>query len=63
MPTEGVRLGAFDETEALEIPLHWRNLIEDKIDFYKMLMDVERSADEITESEVAMTLIFRFDLE
>jgi len=63
MPTEAVRLGAYDETEALEIPLHWRNLIEDKIDFYKLLMSVDRSANEIADSQVAMTLIFRFDLE
>ncbi len=63
MPTEAVRLGAYDETEALEIPLHWRNLIEDKIDFYKLLLSVDRSANEIADSQVAMTLIFRFDLE
>ena len=57
MATQEVRFGAFDETAALEIPKHWRILLEGNTDFYNMLVYYPEYHAELDASPIAEQVI------
>ena len=63
MTLSSVRIGEFQETEALEFSLHWRNILEGDEDRFEILMRIEPTSEEVTSSPVAMDLVFRLDQE
>lgn len=63
MSINTIRIGDFPETAALEIPIHWRNILEGNESTFSFLMRVDDTADEVTQSETAMDLVFRLDTE
>jgi len=63
MVLDDIRIGDFPETAPLELPIHWRNILEDEEDTFEFLMRIELTAEEITQSEIAMDLVFRLDTE
>jgi len=63
MTLSSVRIGEFQETSALELPLHWRNILEDEESRFEILMRLELTSEEVTSSPVAMDLVFRLDQE
>lgn len=63
MPTRDVRVGAFNETALIEIPAHWRTLLENREIFFDFLMDKDHLSEEVTDSIYAMNLVFLLDQE
>ena len=51
-----------DEADKSVRVQNWWEIFEGEEDLFELLMDFEDTADEITESEAAMRVVFRLDL-
>lgn len=63
MVLDTIRIGDFQETAPLELPIHWRNILEDEEGTFEFLMRTDITAEEVGNSEIAMDLVFRLDKE